>query len=83
MASFAPPTCYRPDGSAVDPRYTACRLGGTSMCCRTNDTVASFPDICRPDGLCQETQQTDIVWRESCTDRTWQARECLQLCVGA
>lgn len=82
MSSEDPPRCYRPDGSEVDGRYAPCRLGGTSMCCRTNDTQASFPDICRSDGLCQETQNTEIVWRESCTDPTWQAPECLQLCVG-
>jgi hypothetical protein len=51
------------------------------MCCRTNDTAANGPDTCRPDGLCQSTTP-DIVWRESCTDPTWTAPECLQLCVG-
>ena len=80
-----PLACYRPDGSAADARYAACntRAGtGGSMCCRTNDTAASFPDVCRSDGLCQETQDTSIVWRESCTDPTWRAPGCVQICVG-
>lgn len=48
------------------------------MCCRTNDN--NYPDICRTDGLCQETEQ-DVIWRESCTDPTWQSPQCLRLCI--
>jgi hypothetical protein len=73
-------TCYRPGGFAADPRYQPCKAGQQSMCCRISDP--SYPDICRDDGLCQETFQTNVIWRESCTDSTWQAPECLQLCVG-
>jgi hypothetical protein len=72
-------TCYRPGGFAADPRYVPCNAGTPSMCCRLDDS--NNPDFCRGEGLCQETQQ-DVVWRESCTDPTWQAPECLRLCIG-
>jgi hypothetical protein len=72
-------TCYRPGGFAADYRYVPCHDGKPSMCCRTNDP--NYPDVCRADSLCQETLQ-DVVWRESCTDPSWQAPECLRLCLG-
>ena len=73
-------TCYRPGGSAADYRYVPCNAGKQSMCCRTNDD--NIPDICRPDRLCQATYQYDIIWRESCTDQSWQSPGCLKLCPG-
>ncbi|KAI9768418.1 MAG: hypothetical protein M1839_004115 [Geoglossum umbratile] len=72
--------CYRPDGSPADLRYVPCLAGAHSMCCRTNDTI--FPnDICRLDGLCQSAINRAWLWRESCTDKSWAAGECLKLCL--
>jgi len=51
-------TCYRPGGFVADNQYVPCNAGKPSMCCRTNDWY--YPDICRDDGLCQETLQ-DVV----------------------
>lgn len=39
------------------------------MCCAVADT-------CLGNGLCKNG---DLIWRESCTDRTWQAPECVKL----
>lgn len=75
-------TCYRPAGNAADVRYAPCynNTGQASMCCRINDN--DYPDICRNDGLCNATYQSDVIWRESCTDQTWQSPQCLRLCIG-
>src|SRR5438045_9529206 len=72
--------CYRSDGSTADYRYVPCAAGHHSMCCRTNDTVFP-PDECRLDGLCQSNMNRALIWRESCTDRAWAAKECLKLCI--
>src|SRR5437773_4140804 len=72
-------TCYHPDGSAAPSKYAPCNAGVHSMCCRTND---GGPDICRPDGLCQSTLDSSFIWRESCTDQSWQSPGCLKLCPG-
>lgn len=74
-------TCYFPNGTdrnigSSAEIYRPCDGGGKhSMCCRTMDH-----DRCRSDGLCLNFQHNEI-WRESCTDPTWQSPECLKLCV--
>lgn len=49
-----------------------------SMCCRWNTDVG--PDTCRRDGLCANEGSITLLWRESCTDPTWQDEGCLKLC---
>lgn len=51
------------------------------MCCGwgSNRTNAGTADTCLPNGLCQAPVDT---WRESCTDPTWQAPECVKLFVN-
>ncbi|KAL8991591.1 MAG: hypothetical protein Q9169_007826 [Polycauliona sp. 2 TL-2023] len=73
--------CYLPNG--VDrnkdlPRdtYRPVNPGDdVSMCC------SRLGDKPRPDGLCENKDGT-IIWRESCTDRTWQSPKCIKLCAG-
>lgn len=76
-------TCYFPNGtdvnlfSAIDV-YTPCDAGDdVSMCCALNRNV---PDKCRSDGLCLSTWDSNI-WRDSCTDRTWESPKCIKLCT--
>jgi len=66
--------CYSPDGSLDLSNTLPCYAGRHSMCCQINKPS---PDFCRPDGLCQDSASDQLVWRETCTDRTWQADECL------
>ncbi|KAF8851907.1 hypothetical protein BDZ45DRAFT_765285 [Acephala macrosclerotiorum] len=77
-------TCYNPDGSAItDVAYQPCNqvLGVYSMCCGTNHTGVVAPDICLPDGLCQNSGDS-VYWRQGCTDKTWKSPYCLsQLCT--
>ena len=51
------------------------------MCCAWGSarTASGNADTCLPNGLCQNAENT---WRESCTDPTWQAPECLKLFVN-
>lgn len=61
--------------NAIEPveKYLPCDNGGEfSMCC------ASF-DRCRPDGLCGSGFD-DNVWRDGCTDPTWESPSCIKLC---
>src|SRR2546421_7862496 len=70
--------CYYPDGSLDASGETPCNAGRHTMCCAA---VGPSPDFCRPDGLCQDANNDQYVWRQGCTDRTWQAPECLKLCT--
>ncbi|KAL8760129.1 MAG: hypothetical protein Q9199_000266 [Rusavskia elegans] len=45
------------------------------MCCRTSST-----DTCRSDGLCDSSWDGNT-WRVFCTDPTWQAPNCVKLCL--
>ncbi|CZR59809.1 uncharacterized protein PAC_09703 [Phialocephala subalpina] len=72
-------TCYNPDGSAItDVAYQPCNQvsGVFSMCCGTNHTGVVAPDICLPDGLCQNSGDS-VYWRQGCTDKTWKSTNCL------
>ena len=71
--------CFHPDGSQDTQNAVPCNVGRHSMCCYITPTS---PDFCRPDGLCQDSTIDQLVWRESCTDQTWQAPECVKLCVS-
>ncbi|KAI4238025.1 MAG: hypothetical protein LQ349_001407 [Xanthoria aureola] len=46
------------------------------MCCRRSST-----DTCRSDGLCDSSWDSNT-WRVFCTDPTWQAPNCVKLCLG-
>ncbi|KAF2794846.1 hypothetical protein K505DRAFT_336583 [Melanomma pulvis-pyrius CBS 109.77] len=83
LASRAHAGCFRPNGtSRNDPSgpdtYLPCSSSTThSMCCRTGSPSGN--DVCRNDGLCKNG---DLIWRESCTDRTWKADACIKLCIS-
>ena len=80
--SSAHATCYNPNGSnrneGLSPEiYRPCDPGDVhSMCCALNRVNA---DKCRGDGLCL-SGDGPIVWRESCTDPTWESSKCIKLC---
>lgn len=90
IATALAATCYNPDGSDRngDPDvpegytfYTPCsQVTKFSMCCRAPNNGG---DDCRPDGLCQgyASDGSLPIWRESCTDQTWQSPYCLNLCT--
>lgn len=76
-------SCYYPNGSDTNlfrstDVYVPCNAGDdVSMCCALN---RNLPDKCRSDGLCLSTWDTNI-WRDSCTDRTWNSPKCIKLCT--
>lgn len=39
-------------------------------------------DECRSDGLCLSTWYDNNVWRDFCTDSTWESPSCQKLCVN-
>ncbi|KAF6841442.1 hypothetical protein CPLU01_00573 [Colletotrichum plurivorum] len=74
--------CFVPNGTnrhdltnANIQKYVACDSGGHSMCCNRAG------DKCQPDGLCWSEEHRQL-WRESCTDPTWQSPKCLKLCIS-
>lgn len=75
--------CYFPNGteaiSNVDiyPYLPCFPNRPNSMCCRTNST-----DTCNKDGLCESSWDGNL-WRDFCTDPTWQAPGCTKLCLGS
>ncbi|KAL8890010.1 MAG: hypothetical protein Q9215_002793 [Flavoplaca cf. flavocitrina] len=81
VADTATAACYHPNGTDRNARfskeiYTPINPEeDVSMCCSTNG------DQPRPDGLCTNSLGT-IVWRESCTDKTWASPKCIKLCAG-
>ena len=67
-----------PDAKADSTGYVPCnQVGAFSMCCRFSG------DTCMDNGLCQSynADGKEIIWRESCTDRSWTSPECLNLCI--
>ncbi|KAL8926539.1 MAG: hypothetical protein Q9208_002866 [Pyrenodesmia sp. 3 TL-2023] len=74
--------CYYPNGTDRNegfPRdiYLPINPGDEfSMCC------SSLGDKPRSDGLC-ENAEGSVIWRESCTDRTWQSPKCIKLCADS
>lgn len=73
-------TCYLPNGidrnkGFPNATYFPISSGdGFSMCC------SKLGDKPREDGLC-ENFDGSVIWRESCTDRTWQSPKCIKLCA--
>ncbi|KAL8923492.1 MAG: hypothetical protein Q9172_003099 [Xanthocarpia lactea] len=74
--------CYYPNGTdrnqgLPEDRYLPINTGDDfSMCC----TILG--DKPRSDGLCENAAGT-VIWRESCTDRTWQSPKCIKLCASS
>jgi len=84
FSSFVHAGCYLPNGTEINQlrnvpydNWLPCKKNGDSMCCRTNGTS---PDTCTSNGLCHNSAAPNI-WRESCTDPTWQSPACLRLCI--
>ena len=79
-------TCYYPNGTADSTRgQSPCHTGNGlhSMCCwmDTTDTPTHpAPDSCRSDGLCVPADNQGL-WRNTCTDPTWQDPACVKLCI--
>ncbi|ESZ91831.1 hypothetical protein SBOR_7783 [Sclerotinia borealis F-4128] len=75
--------CYSYAGVEMDPTYKACNGSApVSMCCHLGAS-SNGGDECGSGstyGLCGISGSQ--LWRESCTDKTWQSPGCLQLCVG-
>lgn len=66
--------------------YDACNPNASaSMCCALDSTSdflnAASGVTCRSDGLCASEDGKNIT-RTACTDQTWQAPECIKLCVN-
>ena len=84
--------CYNPDGSnrnamsnATDGwLYSPCdNAADVSMCCAIGPGRDGSQDVCLDSGLCSNDILGDgLVWRESCTDPTWQDPACLKLFVN-
>ncbi|KAK1703886.1 hypothetical protein BDP67DRAFT_220025 [Colletotrichum lupini] len=73
--------CFVPNGTnrhdltnANIQKYASCESSGHGMCCN----IAG--DKCQADGLCWNEEHKQL-WRESCTDPTWESPKCLKLCV--
>ncbi|KAF2114240.1 hypothetical protein BDV96DRAFT_600957 [Lophiotrema nucula] len=69
----------------LDAWYASCAgdSDAPSMCCRINDQNASN-DTCATEpaykGLCHSAGGQ--LWRESCTDQSWESESCVKLCWG-
>lgn len=80
-------SCYNPDGTDRNKdsdvaqgttTYVPCdQTKGFSMCCRYG------ANGCRVDGLCQghAPDGSQPIWRESCSDQSWDSPYCLKLCI--
>ncbi|KAF4810304.1 hypothetical protein CGCTS75_v014619 [Colletotrichum tropicale] len=75
--------CYVPNGidrhslsNIGDNEYDPCEKDGVSMCCNTHNK-----DRCQRSGLCWEPS-SNVLWRGSCTDQTWESPGCLKLCIS-
>src|ERR1700760_2952976 len=77
-SSRASAQCYNPDGTQASSQYQPCTSGRPSMCCALNRT-SSVVNSCRSDNLCADADN-NVLWRESCTDPTWQDPACIRLC---
>lgn len=81
LAPTASANCYLRNGTnrngdttGAAAAYQPCLPGDpVSMCCSV------YFDQCRSDGLCYDGTN---LWRESCTDPTWQSTSCIKLCVN-
>lgn len=74
--------CYYRNGTEVINAYTPIdNSASNSMCCRFSGNSPDRADPKYP-GLCVVLGDQPRLARESCTDKTWQAPECLKLCSG-
>ncbi|KAF2500032.1 hypothetical protein BU16DRAFT_534667 [Lophium mytilinum] len=70
----SPQTCYWPN-KVVSPTHRPCNESANeSHCCGPDD-------FCLDNGLCYDTAGT--ISQQSCTDPTWDASDCFQLCKEA
>ncbi|KAK6356987.1 hypothetical protein TWF718_001320 [Orbilia javanica] len=80
------PRCYFPDGSLRNSTdYQPCNnvRGQHSMCCAIANRGSSA-DICLSNGLCSGATadgEGRALWREGCTDPTWEDPACLKICL--
>lgn len=80
LAAFVDANCYFPNGTDANQGqendvYLPCNPGDpVSMCCNVGDQ-------CRSDGLCLSIWYDNNVWRDMCTDETWQSPSCVKLCI--
>ncbi|KAF3085637.1 hypothetical protein TWF569_008367 [Orbilia oligospora] len=80
------PRCYFPDGSLRNSTdYQPCNnvRGQHSMCCAIANRGSSA-DICLSNGLCSGATadgESRALWREGCTDPTWEDPACLKICL--
>lgn len=79
LTPHASADCFYPNGTSRNGNITGAAapykpcFSGVSMCCST------VFDTCERDGLCSDGTN---LWRESCTDPTWQSPNCVKLCVS-
>ncbi|KAL8693630.1 MAG: hypothetical protein Q9218_001588 [Villophora microphyllina] len=75
-------TCYLPNGNDRNEGFPNATYypvhpdEDVSMCC------SKLGDKPRDDGLCANSDNS-VIWRESCTDRTWQSPKCIKLCADS
>ncbi|KAK6340779.1 hypothetical protein TWF696_009099 [Orbilia brochopaga] len=80
------PRCYHPNGSLQNSTdYQPCNnvAGVPSMCCKIANSGSSA-DACLSNGLCSGVTASGdgfALWRESCTDPTWESLACLKICL--
>ncbi|PQE32617.1 hypothetical protein CJF32_00004161 [Rutstroemia sp. NJR-2017a WRK4] len=85
LVVFVSAQCYSYTGVLMNSIYKPCNGSApVSMCCLLGyGTSHNGGDQCGSGstyGLCGVTGTQ--LWRESCTDQTWQSPVCLKLCVG-
>jgi len=74
-------TCYYPSGLVANTDasdFLPCNTANTSavsMCCDVGNG-----DRCTPEGVC--LSGSNGYWRDMCTDQTWQAPECIKMCLS-
>ena len=78
---YAPPVGDETTGAAQAPQWTSCNSDAAeSMCCRTETITGGLDETCMPNGLCRKNTDDPLsLWRESCTDPTWNSPACLRL----
>ena len=82
LAQYSSAECYMPNGSKANwegskSNYVSCAKNGQhAMCCNK-----AYSDTCRSNGLCYNAG-AKLLWRESCTDPTWNDPACIKLCAS-
>ncbi|EED15663.1 hypothetical protein TSTA_051010 [Talaromyces stipitatus ATCC 10500] len=71
--ALAKPTCYYPDGS-IAQNDMPCGNGTDVACCGAGG-------ICLSNGLCMDVGQPNTLARSSCTDKSWNSRNCPNYCL--